>query len=187
MSTSAGQPEFETTLKNLQAAFNGESNAHAKYAAFARRADEEGYGQVASLFRAASRAEHIHAVNHAAVIRKLGATPEAKIEQHAVSSTRENLKAAIAGEEYERDVMYPAFIQAAEAQKQSAAVRTFQHALEAEKEHARMYAEALAALEEKKPKTSYYVCSVCGYTAERLSFDRCPVCHHPKEKFEMVN
>jgi rubrerythrin len=187
MSTSAIKPEFEITVKNLQAAFNGESNAHAKYTLFARKADEEGYAQAASLFRAAARAEQIHAANHAAVIRKLGATPEAKIEDHAVNSTAENLKTAIAGEEYERDVMYPVFIREAEAQKNSAAVRTFQGALEAEKEHARMYKEALASLEQKKAKTDYYVCSVCGFTVEKIAFDRCPVCQHPKEKFEVVN
>jgi rubrerythrin len=187
MSTSAIKPEFETTLKNLLTAFNGESNANAKYTLFAKKADEEGYGQVASLFRAAARAEQIHAANHGAVIRKLGGTPEAKIESHAVNSTRENLKVAIAGEEYERDVMYPDFIQEAEEQKNSAALRTFKGALEAEKEHARMYAQALATLDEKKGKTSYYVCAVCGYTVEKVDFERCPVCQHPKEKFEMIN
>src|SRR5512135_398155 len=106
----------ETTLKNLQTAFNGESNAAAKYAEFARQADKEGYGRVASLFRAASRAEQIHAANHAKVLEKLAAKPVAKIEPVHVGTTAENLRVAIAGEEYERDVMYPDFIQ--EATKQ---------------------------------------------------------------------
>ena len=187
MSTSAIKPEFEATLKNLQAAFNGESNAHAKYTVFAKKADAEGYGQVASLFRAAARAEQIHAAKHAAVIRKLGGTPEAKIETPAVQATGENLKVAIAGEEYERDVMYPEFIREAEAKNNFAAVRTFQGALAAEKEHARMYKEALATLEKKIAKTSYYVCSVCGFTVEKITFDRCPICNHSKEQFETIN
>jgi rubrerythrin len=186
MSTTATKPSFETTLKNLQAAFNGESNAHARYAAFAKKADEEGYHHAASLFRAASRAEQIHATNHAAVIRKLGGTPEAKIETPVVKTTRENLQAAIAGEEYERDVMYPGFIKEAGVQKNSAALRTFQYALEAEAEHARLYKEALAKLEKMKTKGTYYVCAVCGYTVEKLTFGRCPVCQHPKEKFEAI-
>jgi rubrerythrin len=67
------------TLENLQAAFNGESNARAKYLAFAAKADEEGYAPVASLFRAAAAAEAIHAESHARVIKKMGATPVANI------------------------------------------------------------------------------------------------------------
>src|SRR5664279_606623 len=76
-----------TTLKNLQTAFNGESNANARYDAFAKQADKEGYGQVASLFRAAARAEAIHAANHAVVIKNLGGTPEAKVEKPDVKTT----------------------------------------------------------------------------------------------------
>lgn len=187
MSTVAAKTSPETTLKNLQTAFNGESNAAARYAAFARTADEEGFHQVASLFRAAARAEQIHASNHAAVIKKMGGTPEAYIERPAVKSTAENLKVAIAGEEYERDVMYPQFIKEAEAEKNTAAVRTFQYALEAEAEHARLYTAALAGLPRMKTAAKYYVCAVCGYTVEQLTFDRCPVCHHPKEKFEIIS
>ena len=187
MSSPAVQPGSEVTLKNLQAAFHGESNANAKYTAFAKKADADGYHQVASLFRAAARAEQIHAAAHAAVIRKMGATPEASIADHAVKSTAENLKTAIAGEEYERDVMYPGFILEAEAAKNTAAVRTFVHALEAEKEHARLYALALANLEQWRTQATYYVCAVCGYTVEKMEFSRCPVCQHPKEKFEEIN
>jgi rubrerythrin len=174
-------------MKNLLTAFNGESNAHVRYAAFAKKADEEGYHQVASLFRAASRAEQIHATSHAAVICKLGGSPEAAIEVPEVRSTRENLQAAIAGEEYERDVMYPEFIRQADAQQQAAALRTFRNALAAEAEHARLYTAALANLENMRTKTSYYVCSVCGYTADQLTFERCPVCNLPGEKFEAIS
>ncbi|MFB3815413.1 MAG: rubrerythrin family protein [Terriglobales bacterium] len=184
MSTPA--PATQQTLANLQTAYNGESNAAAKYTAFAAKADAEGYGYVASLFRAAARAEQIHAANHAAVIRKMGGTPEANIETPVVKTTAENLKVAIAGEEYERDVMYPAFIQQAQASDNSAAVRTFQYALEAEAEHARLYADALTELQSRKPQATFYVCAVCGYTVEKLVFERCPVCNHPKEKFEVV-
>jgi rubrerythrin len=174
-------------LKNLQTAFNGESNANAKYTAFAKKADEEGYHHAASLFRAAARAEQIHAANHAAVIKKLGGTPEAKIELPEIKGTAENLKVAIAGEEYEANEMYPAFIKEAEAQNNAAAVRTFHGALEAEKGHAQLYKDALANLTKMTVKTVYYVCPVCGYTAEKLTFDKCPVCHVPGEKFEQID
>ncbi len=187
MQTTAAKPSTEMTLKNLQTAFNGESNAAARYTAFARKADEEGFHKAASLFRAAARAEQIHAANHAAVIRKMGGLPEAHVETPAVKATSENLKAAIAGEEYERDVMYPGFIKEAEAQNNAAAVRTFNNALQAETEHARLYKAALAHLDEMKTKTAYYVCPTCGYTVEKPAFDRCPVCRHPREKFEAVS
>jgi rubrerythrin len=176
----------DKTLENLQAAFNGESNASAKYAAFAKKADEEGYCQAASLFRAASRAEQIHAANHARVIRKLGAEPVATIEPAHVGSTAENLQAAIAGETYEFETMYPGFIAEAQASGNTAAIRTFTDAMEAEKEHARMYSDTLNHLANATSAKTYYVCAVCGYTVERLTFDRCPLCKHPKEKFEKI-
>lgn len=92
-----------TTLDNLQTAYNGESNAHARYLAFAAKADQEGCGEVASLFRAAAKAEKVHAAKHSEVIKKLGGTPTAKIETPVVGSTKENLEAAVNGESYERD------------------------------------------------------------------------------------
>ena len=176
----------EMTLKNLMTAFNGESNASAKYAAFAKKADQEGFGRVASLFRAASRAEQIHAANHAKVIEKLGGKAEAKIDLIHPGTTAENLKIAIEGEEYERDVMYPDFIKEAEAQKNTAAMRTFGWALEAEAEHARLYNYALKHLNEQRTKTVFYVCFACGYTTDDQDLMRCAVCNAPREKFERI-
>src|ERR1039458_10052520 len=80
--------ENELTVRNLLAAFEGESNAHAKYAAFAVKADADGYHGAASLFRAAARAEQIHANNHARVIRQLGGGALAEIQPIEVKSTR---------------------------------------------------------------------------------------------------
>ena len=124
MAGSLAQGSTEKTLANLQAAYKGESNAHARYQEFAKKADQEGYAGVASLFRAASRAEQIHAANHAVVIKKLGATPQAKIETPAPKSTRENLEAAIKGETYERDEMYPAFLKQARQDGNADAIQT---------------------------------------------------------------
>jgi rubrerythrin len=194
MSTSA-VPAYEQTLKNLLAAFNGESNASARYGAFAAKADEEGYLRVGSLFRAAARAEQIHASNHAVVIQKLGGTPAAQIEAGAVKSTVENLQAAIAGETYEVEVMYPEFIGEAETRKNAAARRTFKFAFEVEKVHAQLFARALQTIqqgaeesrEELRHKATYYVCPDCGFTADKAEFDRCPVCGHLKEEFELIS
>ena len=154
---------------------------------FARKADAEGYAGAASLFRAAARAEKIHADNHAAVLRKLNAEPQARIEASPVRSTSENLMAAIEGETYERDIMYPEFLKIAQQEKNAGAIRTFQFALEAETEHARLFEEALASLEMRRPRTTYLVCAVCGFTGEKLEGARCPVCNNPKERFESVS
>jgi rubrerythrin len=177
------------TLANLQTAFNGESNAHARYLAFAKKADVEGYGEVASLFRAAARAEEIHANNHAVVIKKLGGKPEAKIETPDVKTTKENLEAAIKGETYERDTMYPQFLKQAREVRNTDAIQTFNYAKTAEAEHAKLYTTALNNLAKSKgtKAKNFYICGVCGYTVEKVDFAKCPSCFSPKEKYETVS
>jgi rubrerythrin len=181
-------PASATTLQNLQTAFNGESNANARYLAFAKQADKEGYGEVASLFRAAARAEKVHAMNHAAVIEELGAAPAADVKEPLVKSTRENLEEAVKGESYERDTMYPDFLKQARADRNSRAVRTLNLAKSAESEHAKLYAAALANLERLKgsKSTSYFVCPVCGFTVQEVNFKECPSCFTSKDDFEKV-
>ena len=177
-----------TTLANLQTAFNGESNAKARYLAFAQKAEAEGYGKVASLFRAASRAEDIHANNHAVVIRKLGASPTAELKTPEVKSTAENLQEAIKGESYERDTMYPDFLKQARAVGNNDAVRTFNLAKEAEAEHAKLYTEASTNLVSWKADAQpFYVCPSCGYTTSAMDFAKCPVDFVSREKFIAVN
>ncbi len=175
------------TLQNLQTAFNGESNAHARYLAFAQKADQEGYAQAAALFRAAAKAEDIHAANHAVVLKKMGAVPQAKIEKAVVKTTAENLKAAIEGETYEKDVMYPDFLKQARAEGNRDAIETFNFAKSAEIEHAKLY--TLASKDPAKMKATnvkYYVCTVCGYTTPKIDFEKCPSCFNPKEKYIAV-
>jgi rubrerythrin len=175
------------TLDNLQAAFDGESNAHARYLAFAKKADEEGYGPVASLFRAAAKAEEIHAATHAAVIKGLGAEPKAAVKSPEVKSTKENLEAAFKGESYERDTMYPEFIKQAKADRNKKAVVAFTEAKVAEASHAKLYEEAsknLAAW--KGAKRELDVCSVCGYIVATIDFKKCPNCMEPISKYVKV-
>jgi rubrerythrin len=176
-----------TTLDNLQTAFNGESNAHARYLVFADKAQQEGYLGVASLFRAAAKAEQIHADNHAVVIKKLGATPKATIDTPDVKSTKENIAAAVKGETYERDVMYPDFLKIARAEKQNDAIRTFNFAKTAEAEHAKLYTNALKNQENMKKAETIYVCTVCGYTTMKMDFEKCPGCLNPKDKYVSVS
>jgi rubrerythrin len=160
------------TEKNLQDAFAGESQANRKYLAFAKKADQEGYKQVAKLFRAAADAETIHAHNH---LRELG----------GIKSTKENLLEAINGESYEFQTMYPQMIEDAKAEDKKGAERSFSYANEVEKVHADLYQKALENLE-NNPNVDYYVCQVCGYTAEGEAPDQCPVCKSKKQAFKKI-
>jgi rubrerythrin len=182
------EPTKATTLNNLMKAYDGESNAYSRYVAFAKKADEEGYGQVASLFRAVARAEQIHVNNHAAVIQKMGGKAKVQLEMPAVKSTKENLEAALKGESYERDTMYPEFIRLAKEAGEKDAVRTLNFALQAETEHAKLLQEALANLDQwKDGKKDFFVCPVCGNTVATITFEKCPVCATPKAKYEKIN
>ena len=176
-----------TTLDDLQAAYNGESNASAKYKTYAKKADEEGYLKVAALFRAAAKSEEIHAKNHAQVIRKMGALPQKNIVPPYLGTTAQNLANAIAGETQETNVMYPEFIARAEKEKNKAAVRTFTFAKEAEANHAKLYTQAkdnLAAW--KVGGVVFYDCGECGNTVEKVDFTKCPVCGEPKSRYSKV-
>ena len=168
----AGGAGAATTLDNLQAAFNGESNAHAKYLLFAKKAQDEGYLKVATLFKAAARAEEIHAGNHAEVIKKMGGVPKADVKAAEVKTTSENLKAAIEGETYEHDKMYADFLKQARAEKNVRAIRTFNFAREVEAGHAKLYGQALANLESWKAAGTLYVCPECGNTVTSLDFKK---------------
>ena len=178
----------DVTLQNLETAFNGESNAHARYLAFAEKADQEGYLQIASLFRATARAEEIHARNHEVEIKRLGGTAQAKIEKPDVKSTKENLEAAIKGETYERDVMYPDFYKQARAVGDAGAVQTFNYARSAETEHAALFTNAVGNMATMRVKgATYYVCTVCGYTTTNMNFAKCHTCFSPKDKYVAVS
>ncbi len=161
------------TEKNLADAFAGESQANRKYLAFAKKADAEGYKQVAKLFRAAAEAETVHAHNH---LKEMG----------GIKSTKENLGEAINGESYEFQKMYPRMIEDANAEGNKGALRTFNYANEVEKIHAALYQKALDDLG-KNAETDYHVCQVCGYTAEGDAPDECPVCKAKKQAFKKVD
>lgn len=104
-----------------------------------------------------------------------------------MKSTKENIQAAIKGETYERDTMYPDFLKVARAEKNNAAVRTFNYALTAEGEHAKLYTNAAAKQETMKKEAKLFVCSVCGYTTTKLDFEKCPGCLNPKDKYVAVS
>lgn len=164
-----------STTENLKAAFAGESQANRKYLAFAKKADNDGFKQVAKLFRAAAAAETIHAHAH---FRVLG----------GVKTTAENLEAAVSGEDYEHQEMYPGFVAEAEAEGNKAALISFKNAMEVEKIHAGLYGQALDSVKGGKDleDAPIYVCEICGNTVIGEAPDKCPICGVPKEKFTLV-
>ena len=160
------------TDENLKAAFAGESQANRRYLAFARKAEEEGFTQVAKLFKAAAEAETVHALNH---LRITGQT----------KSTLENLDTAVSGETFEFEKMYPEYIDVAKQEENKQAAWSFDVANQVEQIHAKLFNKAIGALKNKKAleKVDYYVCRVCGNTVEGSPPDKCPICGAPKEKF----
>jgi len=158
---------------NLMEAFAGESQANRKYLAFAKKAEQEGFQQVAKLFRAAAEAETVHAHNH---FRELG----------GIKGTRENLEAAISGESFEFQQMYPKMLREAEEEGNKKAIKTFTYANEVEKVHADLYKKALEKLGGNSD-SEYYVCQICGYTAEHEAPDKCPVCQAGKNSFRKID
>jgi len=160
------------TEKNLKDAFAGESQANRKYLAFAQKAEEEGYTQVAKLFKAAAEAETVHALNHLKIAGE-------------VKSTLENLNTSVKGETFEFQKMYPEYIVAAKKEGNKQANWSFDVANKVEQVHAKLYQKAIDSLKSKKEleKVDYYVCAVCGNTVEGSAPEKCPICGAPKAKF----
>ena len=164
-----------STNDNLKEAFAGESQANRKYLAFAKKAEEDGYKQVAKLFRAAAEAETVHALAH---LRALG----------GIKDTVSNLEEAVAGENHEFKEMYPGFIAQAEEESQSAALATLKNANAVEEIHHGLYQEALASVKSGADlaERKIWVCPVCGNTVMDTPPERCPICNVPGDKFSEI-
>jgi len=162
------------TETNLKEAFAGESQANQKYRAFAKKAEQEGFTNIAKLFRTAAEAEKIHAEGH------LGG-------MNGIGSTTENLKAAIAGETYEYTEMYPPMLEEALSENHKAK-RMFGYALKAEEVHAKLYKMALQAVEQGKDLTGveFYLCPVCGNIEIGKPSESCPICGTLASKFVKI-
>jgi rubrerythrin len=163
-----------TTNENLAVAFAGESQANRKYTAFARQAEKEGFPQIARLFRAAAEAETIHALGHLA-------------NMGGVGSTLQNLEAAVAGETYEYTEMYPPMLAQAEREGHRAK-HMLRFANDAERVHAKLFGEALAAMKAGQDLSTMdvYLCPVCGDVEFGTPPDRCPICGAPASKYQKI-
>jgi rubrerythrin len=153
------------TIENAKEAYAGESQANRKYQAFSDKAAEEGFKSVATLFKAASEAEAIHAKKLLKVLSAIGPTTK-------------NLEASIEGETYEFTTMYPGFIKEAEAENRTDAVLAFTHAMKAEQVHAGLYKKALDALKAGHDlgREKVFLCPVCGNIEIGKAPDKCPIC-----------
>ncbi len=162
------------TSDNLKEAFAGESQANQKYRAFAKKAEQEGFPNVARLFRTAAEAERIHAEGHLTALGALGATAE-------------NLQAAIDGETYEYTKMYPPMLEQAESEGHRAK-RMFGYATKAEAVHARLYTVALEAIRggADLAESSFYLCPTCGHIEPGSPPETCPICGAKAAKFILV-
>lgn len=163
-----------TTIDNLNTALRGETNASHRYEVFAKKADSEGYKQVAKLFRAVSMAESVHRNNHKAVLLGLGAKLDVvDYDPIEVHTTKENLELPLVGEQYEQEVMYPNFIKQAKAEKLPNAVKSFTYAKRAEKQHEALFKDALENLGKNAP-ANYCVSRISGATFAKEVGQKCP-------------
>jgi len=163
------------TNDNLKEAFAGESQANRKYLAFAKKADKDGFSQVAKLFRAAAAAETVHAHAH---LRALG----------GVQSTADNLSEAVEGEGHEFQTMYPPFLTEAEAEGNKPAAMSFKYALAVEEIHHGLYDAALASVKAGSdlPVKKVYVCEICGNTVYDEAPEKCPICGAGAKQFTEI-
>jgi rubrerythrin len=168
--------KMSESVKNLQAAFAGESQANRRYLAFAKKADDEGLPIIAKLFRAAAAAETVHAMNHLRIAGEIG-------------MTMSNLTEAISGETHEYTKMYPEFLTVARRERNKRAEWSFNVANQVEEIHAGLFQKALTALKSNAPlpEVDYYVCQVCGHTVADAPPDKCPICGSPKTKYLNVD
>jgi rubrerythrin len=159
--------------KKVREAFAGESKAHMRNLAFAKKAEEDGFPQIARLFKAVAEAEGVHAAEYL------------KYLEGVIGETEDNLKAAFESEIKAKTEIYPPFIQEAFALQREDVAWSFSRSRDVEERHAQLYKDALAAMIAEK-ETEYFVCQVCGYVFDAELPDECPVCGAKKENFKKI-
>lgn len=187
LSAAAPIASAASTLENLNAAYQRESNQVVRYEAFARRADEEKHTQAAKLFRATAASEAIHRDIQKRAILKLGGHIEAfKLAEATAATTEENLKSSIKEETEESVSYYPKFVKSAKAEGIKAATRAFNYSLAAEKRHAGFFQQALDGLAANTP-IHCYVCKDCGLLLTTLPARKCPLCNEGLKAFKTIS
>ena len=146
----------------LNQAYTGEAKAELRLKVYAQKAEDEGYNQMAKLFRVIAFSEEIHGARALKVLKE-------------IKSTEENLAASFESEKQVAEVAYDHFVKLAEAEGNKEAVLHFSQSKDVEETHAKLYKEAMSHYMEER-ETSYYVCKICGYVADGVLPDEYPVC-----------
>jgi rubrerythrin len=173
------------TIENMQTAYKGERTATAKYEAFSKKAEEEGFHNIALLYKAVSAAENIHAINHKAVIEDAGATVPIIVPDYKIKTTKENLYDDINGEAYEAKTMYPDFLKTAEIADNQIAFLSLTYAMKTELKHKYFFEKALGDINSNTLNSlpsKYFVCPACGNTYTTVP-KHCDFSLTDKEKF----
>ncbi len=165
-----------TTVEHLQTAHRAEMNKEARYLAYATKADEEGYKQVASLFRAVARAEQILYTYHYDAIKELGATPEDVVPgEVTVASTKDNLeKSSDKAIGDQLDSEYIAYAKAARTEGNRTAAKVFDCARVVEAQNFRLFAAAVKNMDRMRGNPSgYYICGLTGFVSVTMEPVNC--------------
>ena len=190
---------MKNTIQNLAKAFVGESQARNRYTFYSKVAKKEGFEQIAEIFLLTAENEREHAKWLFRLISELKSksgenSDEIKIEagvSTTLGDTAENLKAAIAGENFEQTQMYPEFADMAEEEELTEIAVRLRAIAVAEKHHEERFRKLLEEVGEntvfKKEKKVYWVCRKCGYVSEANEApEKCPSCDHPQSYFEVL-
>ena len=153
----------------LYQAYTGEAKAALRLKVYADKAEEEGYLQMAKLFRVIAYSEEIHGARALRVLKE-------------VKSTEENLAESFESETRVAEVAYDQFIRQAEAEGNKPALLHFSQSRDVEETHAKLYKEAMNHFLEDR-ETQYHVCKICGYVADGVLPDECPVCGAKRDRF----
>ena len=170
-----GKIKMSKTEENLKAAFAGESQARNKYTYFAKVARKEGYQHIADVFEETAINEMQHAKDEFKLLKGIG-------------TTEENLQAAIDGENFETESMYPQFVKDAEEEGNKEAAELFRQIAKVEAEHEARYKQLLKLVKAgkvfKRDKPIRWKCLKCGYVLEGTDApNKCPSCQHPQDYF----
>ena len=150
-------------------AYTAEAKAALRLKVFADKAEKEGYTQMAKLFRVISFSEEIHGSRSLKMLKEVG-------------STEENLASSFESETQIAEVGYDEFVKEAEKENNKQAAEIFSQSRDVEAVHANLYKKALNHMVDES-ETTYYVCKVCGYVADAILPDECPVCKAKKDQF----
>lgn len=161
------------TKDALQQAYAGEAKAALRLKVYGDKAEEEGYPQIAKLFRVIAYSEEIHGARALKVLKE-------------IKTTEENLAESFESERRVAEVAYGEFVRQAEAEGNQAAVLHFSQSKDVEETHAKLYKDAMNHMLEER-ETTYYICRVCGYVADGILPGSCPICGAKQDQFKQFS